>query len=137
MNQPILTRLLRDNPIAVTGMGSFCAAGDSVDALWKAAVAGKGLAAWREFDFESENRRFAVCSAPELDITGSQMHPVRKMDRCVQMAWLAANEAWMQARLADAHPLARVGVLVASSRGPVSKHKESFQSVGSRKYPPS
>ena len=137
MNPSILTRLLRDDPIAVTGMGSFCAAGDSVDALWKAVVAGKGIAAWREFDFESENLRFAVCSAPELDITHPQMHPVRKMDRCVQMAWLAANQAWAQAQLAGAYPMTGVGIIVASSRGPVSKHRESFQFVGRSNYPPS
>jgi 3-oxoacyl-(acyl-carrier-protein) synthase len=137
MNSSILTRLLRDNPIAVTGVGCFCAAGDSVDALWGAAAAGKSLAAWREFDFESENLRFAVCNAPELDITQWQMQPVRKMDRCVQMAWLAANQAWAQAQLAGAYPMTRVGIIVASSRGPVSKQKESFKYAGSRKYPPS
>jgi 3-oxoacyl-(acyl-carrier-protein) synthase len=137
MNSSILTNLLRDNPIVVTGMGSFSAAGDSVNALWEAAVAGRGLAAWREFDFESENLRFAVCNAPELDVTQPQMHPVRKMDRCVQIAWLAANQAWAQAQLADAYPMTRVGVIVASSRGPFSKRNESFKSVGRHKYPPS
>jgi 3-oxoacyl-(acyl-carrier-protein) synthase len=137
MNSSILTRLLRDNPIAVTGMGCFCAAGDSVDALWEAVAAGKSPAAWREFDFESKNLRFAVCRAPEPDITHPLMHPVRKMDRCVQMAWLAANQSWAQAQLAGAYPMTRVGIIVASSRGPVGKQKETFKFVGVRKYPPS
>jgi 3-oxoacyl-(acyl-carrier-protein) synthase len=137
MKPSILTGLLRDNPIAVTGMGCFCAAGDSVDALWEAASAGKSPATWREFDFESEHMRFAVCSAPELDLTQPQLHPVRKMDRCVQIAWIAANQAWSQAQLAGAYPMTRVGIIVASSRGPVSKHKESFQFVSHHKCPPS
>ncbi|HEU6448005.1 MAG TPA: beta-ketoacyl-[acyl-carrier-protein] synthase family protein [Verrucomicrobiae bacterium] len=137
MKPSILKNLLRDNPVAVTGMGAFSSAGNSVETLWNAAVAGQGLAAWQEFDFENESLRFAVCTAPALDATSPQMHPVRKMDRCVQLAWVAAEQAWKQAQLEGAYPATRIGIIVASSRGPFSKRNESFKAVGRHKYPPS
>ena len=137
MSDSVLARLLRDNPIVVTGLGSFSAAGDSVEALWSAAIAGQSLASWREFDLEGERAQFAVCAAPEFSGGSSGLFPVRKMDRCVQMAWLAADQAWSQARLADFYPPERVGVFVGSSRGPLGKRAESFGLHGRHKYPPS
>lgn len=137
MSNTILSHLLRDNPLVVTGAGSFSAAGDSVDALWSAAIAGQSLAAWREFELETERARFAVCSAPELNASWPELDAVRKMDRCAQMAWLAARQASKQARLADAYPPARVGIAVGSSRGPLGKNAESFGHPGRHKYRPS
>lgn len=137
MSASILAGLLRDHPIVVTGMGSFGAAGNSVAALWAAASAGQSPAAWREFAFGTERIRSAVCSAPELDASLPELHPVRKMDRCVQMAWLAASQSWSQARLAMAYPPERVGVMVGSSRGPLGKCIESSGLTGKQKFPPS
>ena len=137
MNNSILTDLLRENPVVVTGMGSFSAADNGVDALWTAALAGQSSAAWREFEMEIQCERFAVCSAPELDVFSAELHSVRKLDRCVQMAWLAANQAWTQARFTDAYPPARTGIMVGSSRGPLGKRSESFGLTGHQKFPPS
>jgi 3-oxoacyl-(acyl-carrier-protein) synthase len=137
MSVSILSGLLRDNPIVVTGMGGYTAAGNSVAALWAAASAGQSPAAWREFAFGTEHSCFAVCSAPELDVSRPELHPVRKMDRCVQMAWLAASQAWSHARLETAYPPERVGVMVGSSRGPLGKCAESFDLAGQKKFPPS
>jgi nodulation protein E len=125
MTSSILAQLLRDNPIVVTGMGSYSAAGDSVDALWQAAFAGQGLAVWREFPVANHPPlRLAVCPAPEID--SSKMRAVHKADRCAQMALHAANQAWTQAGLNEAYPPERVGVMVGSSRGPLGKMNESF-----------
>ena len=137
MNHSILNNLLRDNPIVVTGMGCFSAAGGSVAALWEAAVAGRSTAAWREFEMGTECSRFAVCSAPEPDVSQPELHPVRKMDRGAQMAWLAANQAWKQAQLTGAYPPAQIGMATGSSRGPLGKISESYSSLGRPKYPPS
>ncbi|MGA2863276.1 MAG: beta-ketoacyl-[acyl-carrier-protein] synthase family protein [Verrucomicrobiota bacterium] len=137
MSDSMLANLLCDNPIVVTGAGSFSAAGDSVEALWSAAIAGQSLAVWREFELEAKRARFAVCSAPELDGLLSGLLTLRKMDRCVQMAWLAANQARNQAHLANAYSPARVGIIVGSSRGPLGKRAESFGHHGRHKYPPS
>ena len=132
-----MASLLRDNPIVVTGAGSFSAAGGSVDALWAAVLAGQSPAAWREFELEAQRIRFAVCSAPGLDVSLPALHPVRKMDQCVQMAWLAARQAWNQAHLAEAYSPARIGIVAGSSRGPLGKRSESFGNPGRHKYPPS
>jgi hypothetical protein len=35
MHSPILSSLLRDNPVVITGTGCHSAGGDSVSALWK------------------------------------------------------------------------------------------------------
>jgi 3-oxoacyl-[acyl-carrier-protein] synthase II len=61
---------------------------------------------------------------------------VRKADRCVQLAWLAADQAWRQAALAEIYPPARLGVMVGSSRGPADKRVEN-RLAGRHKYPPS
>jgi 3-oxoacyl-[acyl-carrier-protein] synthase II len=137
MSASVLAGLLRDNPVVVTGMGSFSAAGGSVDALWMAVIAGRSPATWREFEMGNERDRFAVCCAPDIDVLRPELHPVRKMDRCVQMAWLAASQAWIQARLADAYPPARIGIAIGSSRGPLGKLKDAFDHLGQRKFPPS
>ncbi|PZR73496.1 MAG: hypothetical protein DLM52_10980 [Chthoniobacterales bacterium] len=107
----VIAHLLREKPIVVTGMGSFSAAGESVEALWQRAFAGRGLAAWQEFVSDQGSFRFAVCAAPEVDVSRPELRSVRKLDRCVQMAWMAANEAWgLRPGLADAYRADRVGV---------------------------
>ena len=120
----VIANLLRQNPIVVTGMGSFSSAGDSVEALWRSATAGRSLARWQNF---GNGERFAVCSAPELDVTRPEMRSVRKLDRSVQMAWVAANQAWEQARLTNAYAPERIGVMIGSSRGPLGKQLESLR----------
>jgi len=136
MNSSPLKKLLQDNPLVITGMGAFSAAGDTAEKLWLAAHAGQSLAVWREFADGEDKGKFAVCGAPELDITQPELHPVRKMDRCVQMAWVAANEAWRQATIVGVYPSSRIGVVVGSSRGPFSKRNESPRQTGARKYLP-
>lgn len=125
-NSPVLAKLLRDNPIAITGTGCFSAAGNSVEQLWKAASAGQSLAAWREFVDHGRPVRFAVCAAPEIDIAAPELRLVRKADRSAQMAVLAAGQAWTQARLSGVYPPGRTGVMLGSSRGTVGKMAEAF-----------
>lgn len=131
----LIANLLRQNPIVVTGMGSFSSSGDSVEALWKGAIAGRSLAAWRNFENGGDRSRFAVCSAPELDVSRPELRSVRKLDRCVQMAWVAANQAWEQARLANAYIPERIGVMMGSSRGPLGKRIESLRKKKGRLAP--
>ena len=124
----MLTKLLRDNPVVVTGMGCYSAAGDSVEALWQAAMTGRGLGAWREFPVAGQSpQRFAVCSAPPIDISAPALHSARKSDRCTQMALHAANQAWKQAGVGGAYSPERMGIIIGSSRGPIEKIEESFE----------
>jgi 3-oxoacyl-(acyl-carrier-protein) synthase len=120
----VIANLLREKAIVVTGMGSFSVAGDSVEALWKKAVAGRSLAAWRNFTNGNGNSCFAVCSAPAVDVSRPELRSVRKLDRSVQMAWLAANQALEEARLANVYAPERIGIMIGSSRGPLGKRIE-------------
>lgn len=117
----IIGNLLRRNPIVVTGLGSISAAGPSVEDLWNAVLAGRPESHWREFSGPGEiARRFPVCEAPVPDLSSVEWRHVRKMDRCVQLACVAAHAAWSQAGLsADSDPT-RIGVVVGTSRGAVS-----------------
>jgi 3-oxoacyl-(acyl-carrier-protein) synthase len=127
MTSSILASLLQENPIVVTGMGCYSVASGSVDALWRAALAGRGLASWREFLIAGHPQRFTVCSAPPLDVTTPELRSARKADRCAQMALHAATQAWHQAALTNAYPPERVAAIVGSSRGPLGKMEESFE----------
>ncbi len=131
----VIARLLRETPIVVTGMGAYSAAGDSVAALWRAAVAGRGLATWRSFEEGDAQASFAACNAPAIDVARPELRVVRKLDRSVQMAWLAASEAWEQAQVAGVYPPERIGVMLGSSRGPLGKRIESLR--GAVKITPS
>ena len=138
MNSPILASLLRDNPIAITGMGCYCAAGNSVESLWRAASAGRSLAGWSEFSSGNNRRlRFAVCAAPEINSAMPELRLVRKADRSAQMAVLAATQAWNQAQLSGAYAPERTGVILGSSRGPVGKIGESFSDAECGPFLPS
>lgn len=122
-----LAKLLQNSPLVVTGMGCFSAAGNSVEALWQSAMTGRGLAAWRDFSTAGcPPQRFAVCSAPSIDLSLAKFRSVRKSDRCAQMALHAAAQAWKQAALNETYPPERIGVLIGSSRGPLEKMEQSF-----------
>lgn len=129
--------LLQENPVVVTGTGCLSAAGSSVAGLWNSALVAKSLAAWREFQIAGEPQQFAVSTAPDLDVSDPALHPVRRMDRCVQLAWLAARQAWLQAGLEDASSRAGIGLMVGSSRGPMERLEHGFRRVEAPRYPPS
>jgi len=130
MKQSSLATLLRDDPIVVTGMGAYSAAGDSVEALWRAALAGRGLAEWREFPIAGQPpQRFPVCSAPPLEVSGPELRFARKADRCTRIALQAANLAWQQADIDAAYAPERRGIILGSSRGPLGKMEESFDAL--------
>ena len=118
MNPPLLHRLLRENPVVVTGLGAFCGAGTSVAELWQAVLRGESPADWLAAEISPAGMHVAGCRAPDPPLT----RLTRKMDRSAQLAHAAALEAWRAARL-DTQPVAseRIGVFVGTSRGAVGK----------------
>lgn len=137
MTDDRLSNLLRHCPIMVTGSGCVSVAGNSTARLWDAALTGKSLAAWREFKIAGELQRFAVSTAPEIDASDPTLHPVRRMDRCVQLARLAAGQAWLQSGLASTPTTKNIGLMVGSSRGPLERLEQGFQRIETPRYPPS
>ncbi|MBI5800936.1 MAG: beta-ketoacyl-[acyl-carrier-protein] synthase family protein [Verrucomicrobia bacterium] len=122
MNLPLLQRLLRENPVVVTGQGAFCGAGTSVDELWQAVMRGESPADWLPQELLPDGLKTAGCRAPSPPLT----RLTRKMDRSAQLAHAAAGEAWHDARL-DTQPVApeRIGIFVGTSRGAVGKLAEA------------
>ncbi len=100
-------------------MGAFSAGGATVDKLWQSALGGKGTA--RTISFQNVERSYPACVAPEIDFSREAVRRLRRLDRCVQMGWVAAKEAIDQAHLLDAYGANRVGVIVGTARGPASK----------------
>jgi 3-oxoacyl-[acyl-carrier-protein] synthase II len=105
--------------VAITGMGSITAAGAGVQALWTAVQRGQSLGRWRKPE-QPTGRTEAVCSLPENALTGPVLNRLRRMDRSIQLAAIAAREAWENALLHKVAPAAeRVAIFAGTSRGPV------------------
>ena len=138
MMRTLIQQALQENPVVVTGMGAFCAAGRTAAKLWQSAVAGRSPARWLDLPAGSQPPRIAACVAPAVDLAAPQFRHVRKMDRCVQLAHAAAAEAWQQAGLDTGRVSpARIGVIAGTSRGPIGKWAESARSLAQRRVRPS
>ena len=118
VNPSLLHRLLRENPVVVTGQGAYCGAGASVAELWQAVLRGESPADWLPIELAPTGMKVAGCRAPNPSPT----RLTRKLDRSAQLAHAAALEAWSAARL-DTQPVApeRIGIFVGTSRGAVGK----------------
>ncbi len=132
-----LARLIEETPVVVTGIGAVSAAGESVDALWRAVLAGEVSTVRREFEFGGRKQAFAVCPAPEPPLDRPEMRVVRRMDRCAQLGWWAARQAWLSAGLESLPEARRAGVILGTSRGALGKLKEGFTRLDGPRYPPS
>jgi len=137
MSSPILARLLQETPVVVTGCGTVSAAGMLVNDLWKRVEQRASPAVTRAFNFGVAHRSVAVCAAPVLALNDPVLRPVRRMDRSVQLAWLAAQQALQIAGLDQGHDGLSMGVITGSSRGPLGKVAEGYERLKQRRYPPS
>lgn len=99
-------------PLAITGLGVWCAAGTSPEELHRNSL----LAIPRATLDAPERPGVAVCQAPKPDLPPS-FPQIHRMDRSAQLALAAAHPAYQQARLSDIDPT-RIAVLVGNSRGP-------------------
>lgn len=105
--------------VVVTGLGAITAAGRGVPALWEAVLQGTSLAQWREAQRTGEMRS-AVCSVPRLELDLPKLGRLRQLDRSVQLAGVAALEAWQDAALSGRGLIPeRIAIFVGSSRGPL------------------
>ncbi len=117
-----MQKFLLENPIVVSGMGSICAAGSSVEELWTRALRGHSTATEQSFCWGTESWQTAVHAVG--DLTGLLGKHLRagKLDRSIQLALVAATEALQQAGLPfQATDEGRSGLIVGSSRGPRTK----------------
>jgi 3-oxoacyl-[acyl-carrier-protein] synthase II len=102
-------------PILITGLGAFGAAGRNCAELWENCRQGRSLAELREFS----GLRLPAYSAPDPILSRTDAHLVRLAGRSAALALAAAREAWEDARLAPGSiDPTRVGLILGTSRGP-------------------
>lgn len=114
--------MARDFPsIVVTGLGAFGAAGTNPDTLWSSVLAGKSFAAVETFP---TGNSFAVCRAPAIENPLPKL--LRHADRCAQISFAAAEQAWLQSSAGNLKNPARLGLAIGTSRGPIEKLETGF-----------
>jgi 3-oxoacyl-[acyl-carrier-protein] synthase II len=102
--------------VVVTGLGATTPLGGDVASTWSAMLAGRsGVHSLTEPWAEELPVRFAARAAADpLEVVGRVQ--ARRMDRCEQLALVAAREAWADAGSPDVDP-DRLGVTVTSGIG--------------------
>lgn len=122
------------NRPVITGMGAIAAAGTTPELIWQNVKTGPSPAQWWTPSADYMGPAIPVCSVTEAPRPSFRW--ADKADRCVWLAWHAAIHAWKQAQLDEcAHD--RVGIIMGSARGPVSKILESDRFTKKGRIPPS
>lgn len=138
MRSPVVRKLLREDPVVVTGMGSLSAGASSPEALWELLRGGRSPARWFRGGEPVQGRPVAVCEVTEDPQTLLDYWPARRMDRCAQLGLLAAGQALADAGFsAGDRTGASFGVVAGTSRGGVGKWSEAVHSMGRRRVCPS
>jgi len=105
--------------VVVTGLGVVSPLGNSTDRFWEALIAGRsGAGPITRFDTASYDVRFA-CEVKDFSTEGVlERKEAKRMDRFVQYAMVASNEAIQHAGLGgDGINRERVGVIIGSGIG--------------------
>lgn len=133
MKVPAARTLLAQNPLAVTGMGAICGAGATVRELWESAASGRCAASFESFTWAGKSQSHPVYRVAHLSDQLAAHPRARTLDRCIQLAMVAASEALLDAGLTDraggrvnVDPTT-IGTIVGSSRGPRQKWIEALQ----------
>lgn len=132
-----LKELLQATPVVITGHGAVSCAGLSVSDLWTKAERGQTTVTEKDYAIAGETQRIAVCPVPLIPQSDARFPRVHRMDRSVQLAWLAASQALNEAALETSGASSTIGVVVGTSRGPVAKLEEGISLAGAKRYPPS
>jgi len=120
--------------VVITGMGAVSPIGNTADAMWESVRRGVcGIAPITQFDASNHKAKLAG-EVKELDFTAHlDKSAIRKLDRFVLLAMVAAKEAWADCGLTlDDETAKRVGTIVSSGIGGLSTI-EAEQSKGLEK----
>ena len=114
--------------IWITGIGSICSAGAGSNVLYEASL--KSSINIRTIKVRSGKVKsdIPVCSVADNALDIAKLKGASKLDRTSQLAFVAANEAWIQSGLNQSnHDPSRVSVIAGTSRGPVGKWQETYE----------
>jgi 3-oxoacyl-[acyl-carrier-protein] synthase II len=129
-----LADMLRQQPLAVTGLGVWSAAGTGPDELWRAARAGQSTG---RFGVVPGRPELAVCPAPTPELPPAARRVLRRMDRAVHLGWAAATQALAEAGLPAGTDRGRLGLVVGNSRGLVDTWTQAARPMTPRHELPS
>ena len=103
--------------VVITGVGTFGAAGSTVEALWKNVAAARPKVDLRFLP--RIQTHLPVYAAGDPVFTTEDHRLTRRADRSTHLALAAAQEAWQDAKLGpESTDPVRVGLVIGSSRGP-------------------
>ncbi|TLM83009.1 beta-ketoacyl-[acyl-carrier-protein] synthase family protein [Pseudarthrobacter sp. NamE2] len=122
----------------VTGAGTINPLGSSVAETWAALVAGKSGIAALNADW-AEQLPVKIAGQAPADLSGHlSTREIKRMDRCGQLALIAAREAWAQAGTPEVDP-ERFAVVIGSAYGGLGSTIEQDRALaesGPRKVSP-
>jgi 3-oxoacyl-[acyl-carrier-protein] synthase II len=120
--------------VVVTGLGCMTPLGGDVETTFSGAVEGRsGVREITRFDVSQQFVRFAGLAADEPEVPGVSAKEVRRMDRFVRLALVAARQAIDDSALevGDANR-DRIGVAIGSGIGGLSTLEASYRSLFAR-----
>src|SRR5579872_438551 len=121
----------QDRAVVVTGMGATTPLGGDVASTWSAMLAGKsGVRMLTEDWPETIPVRIAAPAAVDPASVIDRVQ-ARRLDRCEQLALVAAREAWRDAGAPEVAP-ERLAVCVATSIGGLSRMLEAYDTLHER-----
>ncbi len=126
-----LKNLLKDNPIAVTGIGILTAAGGNT--LWNSIKAGKTFGKF--LDMADESIKTPACVVDEFEVPTKLKAKYHKLDRSARLAVKAASDAINNANIDNEVIRKNSGAIVGTSRGAVELLSQLF--ANRRRIPPS
>ncbi len=117
--------------VFVTGLGAVTPLGGNAEETWRAALEGRsGVAAITRFDTGEQAVRFAAEVTGSLDLGDMPPKEVRRLDRVIALALVAAREAVVHAGLQiDDANRERIGVAIGSGIGGLTTLQDSIRAL--------
>jgi 3-oxoacyl-[acyl-carrier-protein] synthase II len=117
--------------VVITGLGATTPLGGDVASTWSAMLAGTSgvRAITEEWADKLPVKIAAPAAADPVDVVGRVQ--ARRMDRCEQLALVAAREAWADAGAPEVDPF-RLGVAVTSGIGGIGSTLTAYDALNDR-----
>ena len=130
--------MVSETRIVVTGLGALSAGAQSPAELGERAFTGKSPAVWYQDPGFPSVPAIAACRIDRELSRDKTLRRAHRMDRAAQLALAAASQAYEAAVLGNGTVAPdRLGVVVGSSRGPIRKWTETFESLEKKRVLPS
>jgi 3-oxoacyl-[acyl-carrier-protein] synthase II len=118
-----------DQPrVVVTGLGATTPLGGEVASTWESMLAGRSGAQTLDYDWAAELPVQIAAPAAVDPTTVIDRVQARRLDRCEQLALVAAREAWADAGAPAVEP-ERLGVVVSSGIGGIASTLVAYDTL--------